>query len=499
MGSLSLYILIALVSIATLTSSVDISPTSADDTSDLLEKANELKSLGKINDALAVYETIIASSPSSYLTYFRRAATYLQLGRNEAALSDFTKVLELKPDFTQALLQRGKLLSREGQFTDAVRDLQSYAHKNPKDTDVSQLLMELKEAQEHVKLAEAALKKNDCENAIQHLSTVLSVATYNVQYRMKRAQCYATRGDAEMASSDYSRAAKLKPDNTEALLQLANLHLSMGEIPSSMSSIRDCLKYDPDHSACKTLFRQLKKLEKNLKTLEQYESNSKWKDIIKMVPSGDGDVLKELDKLNAKAPKIRVLALTCKAYHKLKDSLQTIEWCSKVLNLDENHRDALVFRAEASIKEEDYESAARDYRKAHDNNEGDREILEALHKVQRLLQQSSRKNYYKVLGVKRSATKKEIKKAYRKLAQQWHPDKYQGDLSKDAVLKKMSEINEAYETLSNDDTRERYDNGEDVNDPNGQTTFYQQGSPFGFPFPGGSFGGGQQHFSFKFG
>ena len=36
------------------------------------------------------------------------------------------------------------------------------------------------------------------------------------------------------------------------------------------------------------------------------------------------------------------------------------------------------------------------------------------------------------------------------MAQQWHPDKYQGDLPKDTVLKKMSDINEAYETLTDD-------------------------------------------------
>jgi len=54
------------------------------------------------------------------------------------------------------------------------------------------------------------------------------------------------------------------------------------------------------------------------------------------------------------------------------------------------------------------------------------------------------------LGVPRSASKKEIKRAFRKLAQQWHPDKYRGDFDKEKVIKKMSEINQAYEVLSND-------------------------------------------------
>ena len=65
-----------------------------------------------------------------------------------------------------------------------------------------------------------------------------------------------------------------------------------------------------------------------------------------------------------------------------------------------------------------------------------------------------KKDYYEVLGVGRSATKDEIKKAYRKLALQFHPDKNPDN--KDAE-EHFKEVNEAYEVLSNDDKRRRYD------------------------------------------
>ncbi|NTV05981.1 MAG: DnaJ domain-containing protein, partial [Chlorobiaceae bacterium] len=65
-----------------------------------------------------------------------------------------------------------------------------------------------------------------------------------------------------------------------------------------------------------------------------------------------------------------------------------------------------------------------------------------------------KREYYEVLGVSRSATKDEIKKAYRKLALQFHPDKNPDN--KDAE-EHFKEVNEAYEVLSNDDKRRRYD------------------------------------------
>ncbi len=63
-------------------------------------------------------------------------------------------------------------------------------------------------------------------------------------------------------------------------------------------------------------------------------------------------------------------------------------------------------------------------------------------------------DYYQILGVKKSATNKEIKKAYRKLARKYHPD-----LNPDnkEVEKKFKEINEANEVLSNTENRKKYD------------------------------------------
>jgi molecular chaperone DnaJ len=61
------------------------------------------------------------------------------------------------------------------------------------------------------------------------------------------------------------------------------------------------------------------------------------------------------------------------------------------------------------------------------------------------------KNYYDILGVEKSASKEDIKKAFRKLAHQYHPDKNKGDDSK------FKEVNEAYQVLSDDKKRADYD------------------------------------------
>merc|ERR1712176_426706 len=111
------------------------------------------------------------------------------------------------------------------------------------------------------------------------------------------------------------------------------------------------------------------------------------------------------------------------------------------------------------------------------------------------LKQSKEKNYYKILGLPRAATAKEIKKAYRALALEWHPDKNADN--KEEAERKFQDISEANEVLSDPELKAKYDRGEPVfeNQGGGGGGHGGFGQQF-FHHRGG--GGARHHFHFSF-
>lgn len=90
----------------------------------------------------------------------------------------------------------------------------------------------------------------------------------------------------------------------------------------------------------------------------------------------------------------------------------------------------------------------------------------------------SKRDYYEILGVSQSASEKEVKKAYKKLAMKYHPDRTAGDKAKEETFK---EVKEAYEVLNDDQKRAAYDQY-------GHAAFEQGGHGGGGGFGGGGFG-----------
>ncbi|KAK3941161.1 hypothetical protein QBC46DRAFT_312105 [Diplogelasinospora grovesii] len=475
----------------------------------LLASAQSHLSKGETSDALVYYDAAIARDPSNYLTLFKRATTYLSLGRTNQATDDFNKVLSLKPGFEGAHVQLAKIKARSADW-DGAKDHYQKAKKTEE-------LASLEEARGAAILAEAAAKSGNWEECANQAGAAILVANRALSLRDLRARCLFERGDIEMGMSDLQHILQMKPGDTSPHVKISAITFyALGDLQNGMAAIRKCLHSDPDSKVCKNLLKDEKAVEKVVqKVTKALEKGQPMTAVRQLVATGDSEglikevkaqvqVLQEDGTIPQNAGNTlvaRLVEMACQAYYE-SNSKKAKEFCDESLQLDENSFYGLLQRAKTQLEAEEFEAAINTLKKALEVRPEKQDIVNPLlQKAQIDLKRSKTKDYYKVLGVAHDADEKQIKSAYRKLSKLHHPDKAakQG-LTKEAAEKKMASINEAYEVLSNPELRARFDRGDD---PNSHEQQPFQGNPFGhghpFMFQQGQGGGGGGQFQFKFG
>ncbi|KAK4179731.1 hypothetical protein QBC36DRAFT_321919 [Triangularia setosa] len=478
----------------------------------LLASAQNHLSKGETSDALVYYDAAIARDPSNYLTLFKRATTYLSLGRRSQATDDFEKVLSIKPTFEGAHLQLGKLRASAADWDGA--KLHYKKAKKPEEVAATEA------AKAAAKAAEAAAKAGNWEECVKQADDAILTANRAIYLRELRKDCAFERGAVERGIADLQHILQMQPGNTKPHVQISAITFyALGNLEEGATAIRKCLHSDPDNKVCKRLLREekatIKVMEKVRKALDKGQQMTA---VRQLVPTSDSEgLIKEVkDQVHSlredgSIPKAapnellsRLVEMTCQAYYE-SNSKKAKDYCEESLTLNENSFFGLLYRAKHLLDKEEYEASINTLQKAAEVRPDKEDLVSPLmQKAQVALKRSKTKDYYKVLGVAHDADERQIKSAYRKLSKVHHPDKAaKHGHTKEEAEKKMASINEAYEVLSDPELRARFDRGDDPNSHEQQQQ-YHHGHPFGGGHPfmyqqGGGGGGGGQQFHFKFG
>jgi DnaJ homolog subfamily C member 3 len=446
---------------------------------------------------LMLWGKVIEMEPKNESNFYRRFRVYLRQQKLKEALADLNSALAINPLYEAVLVQRAKLQLRMGRCEEAAADFQKLRSINPASKDLSlegdalNCVRALREANNHY-------VNRHWHAAAQHLSEAIRYTDQSAAVFMRRAWCHYHAGEHYEAIADTGKVLRLEPDSIEALELRGNSYYVIGELDTAMNHYRKGLKYDPEHDGCKGGYRLVKKM-------EGFKSKA-----IKAKAAGDFEqAIKHLLSLISVDPEHRILTpkafielaeayKDAKRYEEAKDAVQ------KCLQLDGNSAQAYRVWGQVLMAAEQFEEAVHKFRKAHELSGGDKGIEDEIRKAEAALKQSKQKDYYKILGVPRNAKLKQIKKAYREQALQWHPDKHQGEESKEKAEEQFKLVAEAYEVLSDNDKRTKYDRGEEVfeNQGNGPRGFdpFQHFQQFHFAHGHGGHGfhhGGHQfHFQF---
>ncbi|XP_055937905.1 dnaJ homolog subfamily C member 3-like [Argiope bruennichi] len=433
-----------------------------------IQLGRELLTQGLYDDALSHYHAAVEADPYNYLTYYTRATVYLAIGRIASAIKDLTKVIELKPDFASARLQRGNILFKQGKLDEAHIDYENVLRVDPMNSEAHHGYNLIEPIKRDVQLAYSLFADHSYHEAVDILTRLLQEVPWDAKLREMRAHCYEKLGDLMSAISDLRGILKSQTDSQLRYLKLSELYYEIGDTEESLNSIRECLRFDPDHKGCFTHYKYVKKIAAHLKAMQDFINEGNFAECVaraeKAIP------------LETKVPRIMYMlrAKHCKCLNKAGKSSEAVKACTEALKIYPDDLDVLCERGDAHIANENFDDAIHDFQKATNLNDHSQRAHDGLRRAQKLQKQAKKRNYYAILGVKRTASKREILKAYRKMAQKWHPDNYHGD-EKASAEKKFIDIAAAKEVLTDPEKRQKFDNGEDPLDPESQ----QQGfNPF---------------------
>lgn len=502
---------------------------------DLLQKANAALASYDYAGALEAYDQALVQEPDAWLTYFRRSTAYQALGRTGAALADLQAAIDRNPQLAKAYLQRARIHLKEGDLALAKDELKRMSAHVPKKGGSEQDLAQadaLKERIAHAEKLEKQLAKLEnkgpkkAAECVAVASELLDTAPNHTSARAQRAHCFVQENKLEDALTDWNRIAHLAPTPTMQLRLALLSYYVLGTRGSQLQDaglahLKACLHNDPDNKRCIQAHKQLRRTDKAIQKARNFADAESWSAVVSALkgakvggPTLRDEVIALLHsatkgegghepvlppEVTDPASRSELLAeidtLYCRAYVGQNLLKKAHDFCERLLKRDPDSVPALVAQGEQLLAQEQNEEAVRVLTRAFDlTQHTNRDVHQRLQKAQKRLKQSKSKDYYKTLGVARDADARTIKKAYRRLARERHPDK-------GGSQEQMAELNEAFGVLGNDELRARYDQGDDPNDPmaNQQAAYddaFGGGNPFAHFFQQGGFpqGGFQQQF-----
>lgn len=395
----------------------------------------------RTNSVISFYFAAIEINPNSSAYLSNRAAAHLSSKQYLNALEDAERAHELDPTNPKIMHRWAKILTYLGRPTEAL-DVLSRAQPPATATDRAQpekMLRFITQAEETLSEDRGGSMAVFCiDQARQMLGTGVkeprkwTLLTAEAQLKMNTAN---SLGKAQDIAIGMLRENSQDPD---AMMIRARAFYASGETEQALKLLKICLGLDPDMKAAVKLLRMVQKL---TRTKEEGNNAYKAKDYQRAIELY-GQAL-DVDPSN-KDMNSKILQNRAQTHMNLKNYDSAIEDCTEALRLDPGYVKALRVRAKAYSAVEKWEDAVRDLKSVAENSPGERGIQEEIRKAEFELKKAQRKDYYKILGVGKDASEHEIKKAYRKMAVKYHPDKNRDGEQGD---EKFKEVGEAYETL----------------------------------------------------
>ncbi|KAK9767914.1 hypothetical protein K7432_001837 [Basidiobolus ranarum] len=456
---------------------------------EIKNQANQEYKIGHYEEAIKLYTQAIDVEPLA--TYYgNRAAASMMLRKYKDAVEDCRKAISLDANFMKGYFRLARCYLALGSLSESSRQFSLILEKDPLNGQARKELNNFNNYQILLDQTNNYLEKKDYSHALACISKLIATVetssdgiTAPIKWKLLRGDILCGMKNFDDAVRIASEVMRADPTNPDALYLRATILYRQSEHAKALAHCTEALRCDPDYFKARTLLKTIKAIDNQKNAGNDAFRAGNYQEAYDLYTAA-----LEVDPEN-NLTNSRIYNNRATASAKMDKHEQVVDDCNSALDLDPSFVKAYRRRAGSYLKLEMFEEAVKDLRSASDMDQGNREIRQELHHAELELKKSKRKDYYKILSVSKDASDSEIKKAYRKLALQYHPDKNAGDEQAEA---KFKEVGEAYTILSDPGKRQRFDSGADLEGNMGMGGGFGDDDVFFQMFAGGQggFGGG---------
>jgi len=432
----------------------------------------------------------VDAEPSNPTYLSNRAAAYMSDNKFQNALGDCLQASRMDSGNDKILHRLARIYTSLGRPDDALGVYARIPNASATDTGAA------RKAKQSIDMAEKQINAQDGDGrmalwSIDQAKQTLGYGTPMPRlWQVLRAKANLKIGSSNALGEVQSIAQILMRDNpmdAEAMTLAGRAFylkdekgVGKSDYQRAEECFRKALSFDPDMSDARDCLRTMKRLERSKNEANDLYKRGKWQEAVNAYTES-----LSIDPSN-KITNAKILGNRALARAKIDQFDEAKDDCDAALKLDPMYMKAKKTRAKITGEQGDWEQAVKDLKALVEENPGDADIAKELRNAELELKKSKRKDWYKILGVTKDSSDKDIERAYKKKAAVLHPDKTQGDKEKEEQFK---DCLEAKETLLDPQKRQIYDSGADLMEPG---MGGMGGHPFGGGFGGGGMGGGVQ-------
>ena len=475
----------------------------------LKEKGNALFKQNKFNEAIDYYERAIKINNSIEVLYSNKGTCEKCLKNYKQAIKDYKKALELNPKNTKNLNRLASVYLIVGNFGEAKIIQQKALNLEPHNSvykDQMNVIEKVIEDEEKMKEKINEQKFDDAEEICKRL--IEKVPEFN---DLKKNYIKILLENVKIQDAlTYKKVTAEDKMRDEEFNYLTALTLYFDGQYDKAKKLLNIIKQTNNNDKISDLIKKVSEIESVKNKANELFKQKKYEEAIEEYTK-----VLEFDPQNKKFNSL-ILANRALCYQKLNKNTEALRDSNQSIKLNPYYARGYVKRGNVYMELKMYDDAKADFQKAKDLDPSVSGVEGFLNDANKKAEKARKRDYYAILGIDRNASEHEIKKAYKKMAMKYHPDRNsESEETKKMAEKKFIDVNDAYSVLSDPKKKSMYDQGVDPLNPEEASSggvhfggdasdilrmfFGGGGGPFGFSSGGSGFGDGGSFRTFTFG